>query len=194
MNLNFVCPIWEYHIPLDQRLIDFVYEHRNEQKNWSSNYLGASRHLYLMQFECFQQFVVNIKSTIRKKLFLLKPYREYDLNLTALWCNLNYAADVDYAHIHYPDIAGVYYLQTPKNCGDLMMHNPHKDTSQGKFARLFKEFKTSYTVTPEVGKGLIFPCWVPHQVLQNQSGEDRISMSFGFELIEKESIVPFKHL
>ncbi len=42
------------------------------------------------------------------------------------------------------------------------------------------------SVAPEAGKLLMFPSWLEHGVPQNTTDEERISMSFNFEMRPKE--------
>jgi len=185
--MSFTSPVWEYTLPVDQRIIDFTYSHTEPGANWNSNAIdGKRRHLKLMEYECFQEFVKNIESVIRKKLFLLQPVKEYELSLTALWLNLNRGADISIvtSHIHYPHIGGTFYLLAPENCGDLMIHNPHQDTSTGPWTNTFKSIKISEFYTPKPGGGVIFPSWTPHQILSGTSNMDRLSLAFGFKFVE----------
>jgi len=184
--MSFTSPVWEYTLPVDQRIIDFTYSHTEPGKNWSSNSISKRRHLELLDHKCFQEFAKNIESVIRKKLFLLQPVKEYELSLTAMWLNLNggEGGSINLAHIHYPHVAGTYYLLSPKDCGDLVVHNPHQDTSIGLWCSTFKSMTNLKYYTPNPGGGVIFPSWTPHQVLANNSGLDRLSMSFGFRIEE----------
>jgi len=185
--MSFTSPVWEYTLPVDQRIIDFTYSHTEPGKNWSSNSIdGKRRHLKLLEHECFQEFAKNIETIVRKKLFLLQPVKEYELSLTAMWLNLNGGEgnSIRLAHIHYPHIAGTYYLLSPKDCGDLVVHNPHQDTSIGPWCSTFKSITNIKHYTPEPGKGVIFPSWTQHQVLSGTSNMDRLSMSFGFRIEE----------
>ena len=43
--------------------------------------------------------------------------------MTGLWANINYKGDINWPHNHAGDISGVYYLQTPKNCGNIGLLN-----------------------------------------------------------------------
>lgn len=182
--MSFILPTWEFNLPVDQRIIDFTYSHTQQGENWTSNSLSPMRHLYLMEHECFQNFVESLKSVIRKKLYLLNPIKDYELDLYSLWLNLNWGADISIqrCHIHYPHIAGTYYLKAPKNCGDLLILNPHQDTSYGAWGTIFNKFPCQKQFEPKEGSGVFFPSWTPHQVLTNTSGEDRLSLAFGFEL------------
>ena len=188
MTLSFTSPVWEFSLPFDQRMIDFTYSYTEPGTNWNSNQISQRRHLELMDHECFQVFVKGLEAVIRKKLFLLQPVKEYKLSLNSLWLNLNGGPDnsIQMCHIHYPHIAGAYHIMAPENCGDLLIFNPHRDTSYMPWNKTFIAMPHHRTYVPKVGSGVIFPSWTPHQVLTNNSGLDRLSISFGFNFVDNQ--------
>ncbi len=82
----------------------------------------------------------------------------------------------DYAHIHshgHADISGVFYHKTNGNDGDFWLENPVIQTEQNT---CYTQENIKYK--PEQGALMMFPGYLKHGVLRNQSETTRISVSF----------------
>tara|TARA_B100001057_G_scaffold469378_1_gene529623 strand:- start:4085 stop:4657 length:573 start_codon:yes stop_codon:yes gene_type:complete len=125
--------------------------------------------------------------------WLEKSLKEYykSLNQSLLKFNDDFAIESwiakfnpdDYAHIHshgHADISGVFYHQT--NCidGDLWFENP---TIQSEQSLSYTQEVVKYT--PEKGKLIMFPGYMKHGVLRNQTEDTRISLSFNIYFPKK---------
>ena len=102
-----------------------------------------------------------------------------------MWANINPPGGMNRAHQHPNALwSGVYWIKTPKNCGDLRIDDPRSAAAmcrpkqkQGKLPeRLFRE----YGYTPKEGRVIMFPSWLMHCVDPNNSNDIRISVSFNF--------------
>ena len=102
-----------------------------------------------------------------------------------MWANINPPGGSNRAHQHPNSLwSGVYWIKTPKNCGQLKIDDPRsvacmtrprqKDTK--KPDRLWRE--THYE--PVAGRCIMFPSWLMHCVDPNESNDIRISVSFNF--------------
>lgn len=69
-------------------------------------------------------------------------------------------------HTHAKDI-GVYYLQAPKNCGNLRFDG------------------TNEIIEPAEGKFVIIPKLTVHSMAENKSDGVRLAMGFPFEVINQ---------
>ena len=86
-------------------------------------------------------------------------------------------------HIHAGFwVSGVFYAKAEKGCGDIAFKDPgwlakamamHTNTVGS-----FPGPPSSYNYSPVTGDILLFPSWLPHHTLPNESGEDRIIVSF----------------
>jgi|TARA_B110000483_G_C18201448_1_gene545432 uncharacterized protein (TIGR02466 family) len=112
---------------------------------------------------------------------------KYDLpktyHIDPLWININGKRDFNQLHEHPGSIfGGIYYINAPKDCGDLVMINPvntHQHYIDPRSIENFNEFNSfSWKVTPATNKLVMFPAWVPHFTFPNESDEDRISIAF----------------
>ena len=114
-----------------------------------------------------------------------QEYYESEPFLGNMWANINPPGGSNRAHQHPNSLwSGVYWIKTPKNCGELKIDDPRsvasmtrprqKDTK--KPDRLWRE--THYE--PIAGRCIMFPSWLMHCVDPNNSNDIRISVSFNF--------------
>jgi uncharacterized protein (TIGR02466 family) len=91
------------------------------------------------------------------------------------WVTKFLPGDTAQIHDHRSDVlSGVYYIKAMGNEGNLKLLNP---LSYDNFVN-----DVSYEITPTTGKLVLFPGWLKHQVLQNNSANERISLAFNLEL------------
>ena len=93
-----------------------------------------------------------------------------------IWTNVNEVGSKNVLHTHTDDAwAGIYYLQA-EGTGNLVFTNP---------ANLLLQCnpKSPYTrktgIKPEDGMLVMWPGWVPHEVLENKSNKQRINIAWG---------------
>lgn len=103
---------------------------------------------------------------------ILQPYRECDLQFLEMWAMVNTKHSYNAHHIHEGLISGVFYLQTPKDCGRLILCNP-AIRSQNHPIR-----NKDYPIAPERLALILFPSWLEHYVEPSQTDEERIAISF----------------
>ena len=137
--------------------------------------------------------LTNNKSEGYKFLTALQPYImdvfksygwAYDpkkVFYSGMWAIVNKKGNLNNEHIHpNSNLSAAYYVKAPKDCGDFMVSNPNaisrnifpKRETPTELNRLIAKHKV------EEGDLLIFPAYLPHQVLPNESDEDRIVISF----------------
>jgi len=100
--------------------------------------------------------------------------KEYDLtSWLALYQKGQYAQIHDHGDA---DISGVIYFQTNGNDGNIFFTspNPHLRT-----AKIFQHLPSmTWTHQPAVGKVILFPGWLQHGVMTNETDGIRVSFSF----------------
>ena len=108
---------------------------------------------------------------------------DVNLKVESMWININHPYSYNSPHVHPNSyISGVYYVKAEPFSGHLTLKHPSIlqpiFTPQG----LIKEHNecncSKWSIAPEVGKLVLFPSWIEHDVSQNLSGEDRISIAF----------------
>jgi len=106
----------------------------------------------------------------------------YDaFEITACWANVNAPSAAHGSHNHPNNfLSGVYYVKTQDGADTINFHDPRTQT--GIIRPLVTELTADNTdqVVVKVVDGtlLVFPSWLHHSVDPNQSGEERISVSF----------------
>ena len=100
---------------------------------------------------------------------------------SGMWAIINKKGNFNTEHIHpNSNLSGAYYVKAPKNCGKFKVVNPHS-ISRDKFPPRENPNELNRLVAEheiEEGDLLIFPSYLPHSVLPNQSDDDRIVISF----------------
>ena len=107
------------------------------------------------------------------------------LKLTNNWFNLNNYKDYNNKHNHpHSIISGVYYIQTFKDCGNIVFHSPADSEMplyfEDNFMSKNTEFNSSRYYMPAIaGRLYLFPGFMGHTVEPNMNKDkQRISMSF----------------
>ena len=120
-----------------------------------------------------------------QKTIYEQEYYESEPVLGNMWANINPPGGSNRAHQHPNSLwSGVYWIKTPKNCGQLKIDDPRsvacmtrpRQKNTKKPDRLWRE--THYE--PIAGRCIMFPSWLMHCVDPNESNDIRISVSFNF--------------
>ena len=128
--------------------------------------------------------LVNMLYACQKTIYE-QEYYESEPVLGNMWANINPPGGMNRAHQHANSLwSGVYWIKTPKNCGQLKIDDPRsvacmirpRQKDIKKPDRLWRE--THYD--PIAGRCIMFPSWLMHCVDPNESNDIRISVSFNF--------------
>jgi uncharacterized protein (TIGR02466 family) len=96
--------------------------------------------------------------------------------ITECWMTLTDKNHYSHVHTHKDaDISGVYYYNTNKNDGDLVLVTQNKLTES---SYCFKRLFSTARYQPEVGKIILFPGWLEHGTRTNITDNERVSVSF----------------
>lgn len=113
---------------------------------------------------------------------------QFDLNgksvkLDNLWINILPTGGIHTSHLHpHSIISGTTYVALPQGSAikyedprsAMMMAAPERE------AEARRELRKFIYVEPEVGEVLLWESWLRHEVQQNMSDEERISISFNY--------------
>jgi uncharacterized protein (TIGR02466 family) len=191
----FPTPVW--HFPIDNHqqlnlvLLEEIDRERQRDRRGErlSNILGWHSTSNLHQRDSFADLVSIIdRNVLKVATFLNWDLQKISTNITACWAMVNgkYASNAIHDHPN-SILSGVYYLQTPENCGVLSFTDPRSAS------RMLNPPLTEFNVwtlpkisyQPEVGMMLLFPSWLMHGVELNMSEEARISVSFNIGMLAK---------
>ena len=103
--------------------------------------------------------------------------------LDCIWININGYRDYNIEHAHAGcKLSGVYYVDTPKDCGNILFYPPHLDVLESNWYNEEKNSLYNYSSfwMPAIANRLyIFPNWLRHGTEPNlNKEEDRMSLSF----------------
>jgi len=104
--------------------------------------------------------------------------------ISDIWININGYRDYNVEHSHSGGciLSGVYYAQTPKDCGNIIFYPPHIDILQGNWYLQEKNSLYNYSnfwMPAKANRLYLFPNWLRHGVESNMNKEEeRISVSF----------------
>jgi len=109
-----------------------------------------------------------------------------------MWANVNYKYSHNKNHVHPgAQWSGVYYIQTPKDCGHIWFTDPCGERHMELPVMADKKQKPVHYwrevhYEPIEGRLIMFPGWLVHEVAPNMSnikGEKgwRVSVSFNFK-------------
>jgi len=106
----------------------------------------------------------------------------YPLDIEKAWINVFRPGMQESEHAHEGSVlSGVYYVEAPDNCGDLVFQDP---IGARRAHRAFtatnaqtKQAAQQMNYAPRAGRLLFFESWLPHAVSGNKSGQRRISIA-----------------
>ena len=130
-----------------------------------------------------------LRSIITNSLRGFTPIQDDVLMIVEGWTNINGPGCHNVKHQHPQcNLAGVFWIKVPSKSGNLVFESPHSFTSYAEINCYTDKFKKdsnsylNYSYQPVEGQIVIFPSFLSHSVLRNESDEDRISYSFNIKL------------
>jgi uncharacterized protein (TIGR02466 family) len=107
------------------------------------------------------------------------------------WININNRGGFNRLHNHGGSLFScVYYVKGGEKKGDLMFTTPieaHDYTITDHFVGNRNAFSASgMSIPPVTGQLLIFPAWLMHYVMPNETDEDRISIALNSRLLQTQ--------
>ena len=108
---------------------------------------------------------------------IFKQHLEKSDNLDYnIWTNVNEVGSKNVIHSHKADAwAGIYYVQA-EDTGNLLFHNPANLLNDCKFN---SPFVRGLGIQPKDGMLVLWPGWIPHEVIENKSNRQRINIAWG---------------
>jgi uncharacterized protein (TIGR02466 family) len=171
------------HEALNLSLLEVIFRLKaSDPGRVASNVLGWHSQGNLFDLEAVKPFQTLVDGAIAEVASAM-GYGNIRIRGANCWANVNpkYASNKIHDHANCL-FSGVYYVKTPKDCGNLMFYDPRN--ARTFYKPLVSNF-TAYTAdavahAAEAGLLLIFPSWLQHGVEPNLSDEERISISFNY--------------
>ena len=102
-----------------------------------------------------------------------------------MWAIINKGDDFNVIHTHPNSyLSAAYYVKAPKNCGKFEVECPNiaKRNSHPEVEKQNDLNIEVVSIDISDGDLIIFPSYLPHKVAKNESGEDRIVISFNVDI------------
>ena len=167
-------------------LIDYAYKLREED---SKGFNISNRHGW--QSRGFDLTNMNdlLHGTILQGLSSFPSIKNTTEMRASAWININGPGAYNILHSHpNSHLSGVMWIKAPKDCGVISFDNPNGHSTYTEINSYNQEFNDqffihhSYWLPPIEGRMIIFPSHLQHEVRENNSNEDRISVSFNITL------------
>lgn len=127
--------------------------------------------------ECVNKFIFEYVKFDKEKVFLKR---------SSSWSNRYYPNDWCQDHKHSNSfITGVWYLETPENCGDLDLKTPYYAFGEPNSYQVTEYNSVNcyqWTCSALPGKLYIFPSVIRHSVQKNRSNQVRTCIAFNYNV------------
>lgn len=186
-DLHFATPIYMFdhndqslNIELEKNIINWMNQDKGVQRSNVEGWHSTTDMQERPEYKRLVNDLFEAQYQIYKEEYLdSEPY------LGNMWANVNPPGGYNNAHIHPNALwSGVYYVKTPKNCGNLKFNDPRAAASmsrpRNKTGELPIRLWREVNYEPKAGRCIMFPSWLTHCVDINKSNDIRISVSFNF--------------
>jgi len=183
MAFHYIFPtlLWKEKSDIDNAsLIEECYRHKETTKTNHVSNIGGYQGNHFKHKELDKFILDNIPKSEFVKVDKLRLFS---------WVNINPKGSRNYRHNHFtPEdpllFSGVYYVKVPKNSGNIVFHDPRGSMIHRSLDMkyLYVNSVPAFSVTPSAGECYYFPSWLEHDVTENQSESDRISIAFNIFL------------
>ena len=183
----FKVPIWTIPLKLDNKsMATYCNSLKRKDKGrkisneggWQSNNLTGEHPKLNALFLAIEHNA----NTFAKELELKTP-----LVIDNIWININDYKSYNVRHRHVGAIlSGVYYVSTPKDCGNIVFCNPDQsieyDWAEYNHNKYNSYTSGRYWKEARANQLYLFPSWLFHEVEPNKNKkENRISISFNIK-------------
>ena len=183
--------VWTFEVPgheeLNRRLLDLIEEERQltpesrkcaGREMWQSQRQVTEDPPVRELFQPIFQVARDIAEFLRWDVGGRQPVCQ------VCWANVHPPGSYHTRHIHPATVqlSGVYYIHTPKGCGDIVFHDLARFLGLWGAAPPIQEptpyNRSQFPVEPQPGLCVLFPAYVMHEVETNRSDGDRVGIAF----------------
>ena len=171
----------------DNKLLNSIIKLKEEdpkgmiKSNAGNSYHSIDTLQTLPEFKDLSKAIVSLTQEIFKEQKIKNKFY-----IGNMWANINSRGGFNDIHTHgNAFLSGVYYVKVPKNSGSLRFIDPRPQSNlivPLREVEIDMDYWNQIEFHGERGQALIFPAYVPHQVLINRSEDVRISVSFNIAL------------
>ena len=191
----FPTPIFQFKVNnfenLNKQLSEYIYElKRNDEKGIQKSNVNGwhSKNFKIEKDNVPYNFVKAIHEHVKEVIVdgYGWKYIPEKVGISEIWAIINKKGTFNQSHNHPGSyLSAAYYVKAPENCGRFIIENPNMAK---KYAHPEIENKNELNIEIdgldiEEGDLIIFPSYLPHKVGKNQSGKERIVISFNVDII-----------
>ncbi len=183
-------PVFKYKLKnykeLNEELTQYIYKLKDEDKEGIKKSNKGGWHS--------KPFKLGIEGTVQHKFTneiqknILDVFKNYgwkikntEITIQEMWSIINKNDDFNVLHTHPNSyLSSAYYVKAPENCGKFEIECPNI-AKANYFPAVEKPNDLNVRIISiDISEGdlLIFPSYLPHKVARNDSGQDRIVISF----------------
>jgi uncharacterized protein (TIGR02466 family) len=151
---------------MSKKFINNIFENLDEEE---SKYF---QNLFLNEAENYYQEIIG---------------KKINLKIVSSWTSITKKYEIVTPHAHpQHTLVGVYYIRTPDQCGDLLLHDPRGSNDfdirfeKDKYGNNFSH-RSFYRIKPKIGDLIFYPAYLAHSVEPNMSDDIRISLAINFK-------------
>ena len=175
----------EENIELEHKLMEEITETLKTTKTDHKSNMGG----YQKELKKYKQAFSDMIKRHGDQYLNMLEVKNYEINVLNAWFNINPKYSYNISHLHPgAHFSGVYYLRAPKDSGMLRFWRDndfvHMVFGTQKLPWV-APFRTHFPIEPKKYFLTIFPANLQHEVFQNNSDENRVSISFNLELVKK---------
>ena len=193
LNLVFSTPVWTTIVPNHEQINEKMLAYIKNLKSLDpkgkirSNLIGWHSQNFDLKDPEPTFFINGISSILNESLLDMGwDLQKNELKITGMWTIINPTNASNARHIHSNNfISGAYYINAPKNSGDIVFYDPRSANEvKSPITKNANKLNSNiFNVTPQEGLLVLFPSYLHHSVNLNKSEEERMVISFNINLI-----------
>ena len=193
-NLFFPTPVWASKIDNYKNTNEEIYNYiKNLQSEDQKGIIKSNiKGWHSKDFDLKAEKPKNLIGILSPKINQVLTDMDWDIKsqivkISSMWAIINKGGAANAKHHHgNSDISAAYYVRAPKDCGDIVFHDPRP-------APVFSHPSANNpnglnaminSITPIEGVLVLFPSYLEHSVNPNLSNEERIVISFNVSLLK----------
>jgi len=151
---------------------------KSNRDGYQSNFLSNN--------QLCEEFLNSIKEHICDYISKIGVKIPFSFKLYEPWINVSQSRAYNVSHCHgKQDFSFVFYIQVPKNSGNLVFDSPvlHHKTNMIQHQSFPFLNSETFIIYPKEGDLVIFPSYMPHSVEINKSKKFRISLASNLDIV-----------
>jgi len=177
-------PVYENEIPVKSKWKEFVLNLEYERTHVDNSDISKDRYVLNNILDLKDEIKSHVNNFTEKYLCVKNTA---DFYLQNSWSNIHKPGENSQIHSHQNSLlSAVYYPIYPKNSGGLRFHrnNLHQNLFHKSITLDYYEYNDlnsdQYVIDIQEGSIVVFPSLLMHDVLKNESNENRYSLAANY--------------